>query len=166
MENLLSRLDRVEELHCDDEIQIIEAFMERYEVSRTEAEEIFNETKKWLWLASKNDDTEEILFIDRPLVIIDEMWHNFILHTRQYYNFCIKNFKKLVHHNPTPVQEKRKLEKQMVNNPISIIKEHEEKVKKQYSLIYDNLGPETLLKWYDSMAQKYTPEYIQSIKKS
>lgn len=166
MENLLSQLDRVEELHCEDEIQIIEAFMERYEVSKSEAEEIFTETKKWLWLASKNNDHEEVLFIDRPLVIIDEMWHNFILHTRQYYNFCIKNFKKLIHHSPTPVREKRKLEEQMLNHPTSIIKEHEEKVKKQYSLIYDNLGPETLLKWYDTMAQKYTPEYIQLIKKS
>lgn len=162
MENLLKELDRVEDLACEDEHDIIEAFMERYEVSYEEAEDIFKEAKKWLWLASQQDES---LFIDKPLIIIDEMWHNFILHTRQYYDFCINNFKRLIHHSPTPKREKKAFDLAVSKNASEVIKAQEEKVKKQYSLIYDNLGPETLIKWYDSIAQKYTPEYIQSIKK-
>lgn len=155
----------MEALECDNETVIVEGFMERYSVSYEEALDIFIETKKWLWLASQAQSEGAPLFIDKPLLIIDEMWHNFILHTRQYYKFCIKNFRRFIHHNPTPPQEKKKKQEEFLNNASQTIKEHEEKLTRQYSIIYDHLGPETLLKWYDSMAEKYTPEYIQSIKK-
>ncbi len=152
-------------LDCDNETAVLEGFMERYNVSLEEASDIFEETKKWLWLASQSDVTGTPLFMDRPLMIIDEMWHTFILHTRQYYRFCMKHFKKLVHHEPTLPAEKARRQEEFLENPTSALKKHEEQLRKQYSLIYDNLGPETLLKWYDTMAQKYTTEYIQSIKK-
>ena len=152
-------------LDCDNEQAILEGFMDRYQVSYEEAEDIFNETKKWLWLASQSETTGTPVFIDRPLMIIDEMWHTFILHTQLYYNFCLRNFKKLVHHTPTTPREKQKRQEEFLKNPTNALKKQEEQLRTQYSLIYDNLGPETLLKWYDSMAQKYTPGYIQSIKK-
>ncbi len=164
MSELAVQLDKFDELECEKENLIIEGFMDRYDVSEKEAEEIFHETKKWLWLASQADESSAV-FIDKPLLIIDEMWHTFILHTRQYYNFCYKNFQKLIHHLPTPPSEKRKFQESLSDNPTQLIAEHEEKVRNQYNLIYDKLGPETLLKWYDSIAQKYTPEYISSIKK-
>jgi len=160
---ILDELEGIETLACEDEQRIIECFVDRYDVTLEEATEIFKETKKWLWLAAQNED--ESMFIDRPLLILDEMWHTFILHTRQYYNFCINNFKKLVHHNPTPPSEKKVLEKELKDNPSEVISKHQQRVEKQYSVIYDKLGPETLLKWYDTIAQKYTPEYIQSIRR-
>ncbi|MTI19983.1 hypothetical protein E1176_03015 [Fulvivirga sp. RKSG066] len=163
MSQLATQLDELD-LECEKEEAIIEGFMERYDVSKEEAEEIFEETKKWLWLAAQSDE-ESSVFIDKPLLIIDEMWHTFILHTKQYYNFCLRNFKKLVHHLPTPPSEKRKYQEEIEANPAQMLLKHEEKLKSQYSLIYDKLGPETLLKWYDTIAQKYTPEYINSIKK-
>jgi len=165
MSQLTTALDTFEDLECEKEDIIIEGFMERYSVSEDEAKEIFEETKKWLWLASQSN-SNEALFIDKPLLIIDEMWHTFILHTKQYYSFCLSNFKKLIHHLPTPPSEKVNHQKALEENPSEMIKRHEERLKKQYSLIYDKLGPETLLKWYDTIAQKYTPEYIKSIKKT
>lgn len=164
MNTIAKQLDEFDHLECEREDNIIEGFMERYDVSKEEAQEIFKETKKWLWLAAQSDE-DHSMFIDRPLLIIDEMWHTFILHTKQYYSFCIKHFKKLVHHLPTPPSEKKMHEQASAQNPTTLVREHEEKLKKQYSLIYDKLGPETLLKWYDTIAQKYTPEYINSIKK-
>ncbi|MCG8387801.1 MAG: hypothetical protein MJA30_19775 [Cytophagales bacterium] len=152
-------------LDCDNEQAILEGFMDRYQVSYQEAEDIFKETKKWLWLASQSEVTGTPVFIDKPLMIIDEMWHTFILHTRSYYNFCLTHFQKLVHHNPTSPKEKEERRDEFLKNPTGAIKKHEEQLRTQYNLIYDNLGPETLLKWYDTMAQKYTPEYIRSIKK-
>lgn len=159
------KTELIEALDCDNEEIIVESFMERYNVSHDEAWEIFIETQKWLWLASRTNPKDTPLFIDRPLIIIDEMWHNFILHTKHYYKFCLKHFKKFIHHDPTPPQVKKEMHQAFLENPTQTLKENEEKLKKQYSLIYDHLGPETLLKWYDTMAEKYTPEYIQSIKK-
>lgn len=155
----------IEALDCDNETVIIECFMERYNVTHEEALDIFIETKKWLWLASKADPVNAPLFIDKPLLIIDEMWHNFILHTKHYYKFCLQNFKRIIHHDPTPPKIKKEQHDALLKNPSEALKEHEEKLKRQYSIIYDHLGPETLLKWYETMAEKYTPEYIQSIKK-
>jgi hypothetical protein len=164
MSQLAVELDKISSLECENEENIILGFMERYSVSQDEAKDIFIETKKWLYLASQTED--EGIFIDKPLQIIDEMWHTFILHTKQYYNFCFSNFKKLIHHLPTPPRDKEAQELAFEANPERANKEHEYKVKKQFSLIYDHLGAETLLKWYETLPQKYTPDYIQSIKKA
>ncbi|ELR70302.1 hypothetical protein C900_03987 [Fulvivirga imtechensis AK7] len=157
--------DLIEALECENETAIVEGFMERYNVSYEEAVDIFTETKKWLWLASKTSEEDTPLFIDKPLLIIDEMWHTFILHTKQYYKFCLQNFRRFVHHQPTPPREKIKAEKELLKNPTKALQRQEERLSRQYSFIYDHLGPETLLKWYEIMAEKYTPEYIKSIKK-
>lgn len=159
------QIDSIQDLACDNETVIVESFMERYNVTYDEALDIFIETKKWLWLASKVEPSNMGLFIDKPLLIIDEMWHNFILHTKHYYKFCLENFKRFIHHSPTPPAEKKVRQEQFLSNPTQVLKEQEEKLSRQYSLIYDHLGPETLLKWYETMPKKYTPEYIKSIKK-
>lgn len=36
----------------------------------------------------------------QPTVEIDEVWHNFILHTRLYAEFCSRTFNSFIHHNP------------------------------------------------------------------
>ena len=154
----------MQELRCENERDILEGFMDRYRVSYQEAEDIFRETKKWLWLASQSEVTGTRIFIDQSLTIIDEMWHTFILHTQSYYDFCLAHFKKMVHHYPTSPSEKKERREEFLKNPTNAEKKREEQLRTQYNLIYDYLGPETLLKWYDTMAQKYTPEYIKSIK--
>lgn len=164
MSSLLQELDTV--LDCESENLVIEGFMDRYEVTYEEAADIFEQTKKWLWLASKTKDVdEEGLFMDRSLLIIDEMWHTFILHTKQYYKFCFDHFKRFIHHVPTSRMEKLKVRQDYEERPYEMTKKYEERLKRQYGLIYDELGPDTLLKWYNTLAKKYTPEYIKSIKK-
>jgi hypothetical protein len=164
MSKLSKSLDRIDALECKNEENIIAGFMDRYDVLHEEALEIFEETKKWLFLAAQIEDDR--LFIDQPLLIIDEMWHTFILHTKQYYNFCFSNFKKLIHHLPTLPQEKEAYNLAFETNPAQMMKKHENMMKKQFSLIYDHLGSDTLLKWYETFPQKYTADYIKSIKKN
>lgn len=149
----------LEALDYENEQVVIKAFTDRYNISHTEAQEIFTETKKWLWLAANtHSSNDKGVFIDEPLMIIDEMWHNFILHTKQYYEFCMTKFKRIIHHVPTPKLQQQKLKKLSHSSYETLIKD-------QYQLIYDHLGPETLVKWYDTFANKYTREYIRSVKK-
>ena len=35
-----------------------------------------------------------------PSKLVDETWHNFILHTRLYAEYCEKKFGQFIHHNP------------------------------------------------------------------
>ncbi|WMN07300.1 hypothetical protein QYS48_28415 [Marivirga arenosa] len=157
---LLSALD------SDEDQIIVEGFMERYSVDREEAEEILQETKKWLWLASENIKEKKgfRLFIDNSLLIIDEMWHTFILHTRLYQKFCHEKLNLFIHHEPTPASEKiigfdSEIEKQKFEESQG------EKLSQQLSYIYDKLGPETVIKWYDEFPVKFSQKKIHSIKK-
>jgi len=161
-----SKNDLLSALDSDEDFLIIEGFMERYSVSREEALEILQETKKWLWLASENIKEKKgfRLFIDNSLMIIDEMWHNFILHTRAYQKFCNEKLNLFVHHEPTPASEKiigfdSEEEKQKFE------KNQEEKLSQQLSYIYDKLGAETLSKWYEEFPDKFTQKKIQAIKR-
>lgn len=153
-------------LDSEDDNIIIEGFMARYSVKKKEAEEILLETKKWLWLASENIKEKKgfRLFIDNSLLIIDEMWHTLILHTRIYQKFCNEKLNLFVHHEPTPVSEKTvgfdsEEEKQKFQ-----IKQ-EERLSQQLSYIYDKLGAETVSKWYEEFPDKFSEKKIHTIKR-
>ena len=158
--DLLSALD------SNDDFTIIEGFMARYSVNREEAEEILQETKKWLWLAAENIKEKKgfRLFIDNSLMIIDEMWHNLILHTSIYQKFCNEKLNLFIHHEPTPASEKilgfdSEVEKQKFQN------EKEERLNQQLSYIYDKLGAETVSKWYEEYPEKFSEEKIKALKR-
>lgn len=39
-------------------------------------------------------------FVSMPSQVVDELWHEFILYTRQYERFCQKAFGRFLHHTP------------------------------------------------------------------
>lgn len=42
-------------------------------------------------------------FVSMPSQIVDELWHEFILHTRSYEAFCRRAFGRFLHHSPAAV---------------------------------------------------------------
>ena len=156
-----------EALDCDNEAVILEGFMGRYNVSMDEAKDIFTETKKWLWLASEKsvNGDKEPLFIDGPLLVIDEMWHNFILHTTHYYRYCLKKFNQVLHHVPTTPKEKQEYKIALKERREETQKAYAEQLNQQCDFIYEKLGEDTLVKWYETYADKYTPDHLKSIEK-
>lgn len=145
-------LREVLEYRNDD---VIDRFLVMYDIEKVEAQKIFNETLKWLWLGNKVED----VFIDDSTLIIDEMWHNFILFTQDYQNFCQDNFGRYIHHQP----EKRR-HQEYYNIPFNI-DEHKCKLEKLYGAIYDHLGEDTLLTWFENFSEKYTLENIKNLRK-
>lgn len=155
-----------EALDFEHEEDIIDGFINRYNITRSEAKEIFEETKKWLWLASETEkDNAQNLFIDTPLAIIDEMWHNFILYTKHYHKYCIEKFQKFIHHTPTSSKIKEENRISLENNPVEAIRKKREETHSQLSYIYDKLGAETVIKWYEEFPSKYNPDRLATIKK-
>jgi hypothetical protein len=142
-------------------MDVIVRFTEKYNIDEIEALSIFEETKKWLWLCYEYPNSEKNinLLIDDSMIIIDEMWHNFILFTNDYHEFCQSNFGRYIHHQPITNKERENWNKDSSKS----LSEYKETLKKQYELIYDQLGEETLNKWYVEFADKYTKEYIKSI---
>jgi hypothetical protein len=85
------------------QVQILKAgvpasFIRDYVVSSglsfAEAKRRAVELSKFLFVCSETAD---------PLVpspAVDDIWHDFILHTKDYAAFCALNFGKFIHHNP------------------------------------------------------------------
>ena len=78
--------------------------------AREEAEAIFTETKKFLYISRQPG-----VFIPDELLIVDEMWHNFILFTATYQEFCLRYFGIYIHHTPAAKAEKIKHREQLAN---------------------------------------------------
>ncbi|MBV7314959.1 hypothetical protein [Shewanella sp. NIFS-20-20] len=141
-------------------------FVKVYGVSDHEAHTIFASTKKWLWLCylRRQLNIESGLTIDTPLVVIDEMWHNFILFSDDYFHFCKKYFGHYIHHMPTTKQMAESQLALMENKtPQQITQELMDKKRWQYEFVYDHLGKEEFLLWYKEYPKKYTPGSLMSL---
>jgi len=150
---------------------IVYKFQESYDLPFEEAKDLFQETLKWLWLCatSEKEEAEGLnpphLFVDTPLYFLDEMWHCFILFTKPYIAFCEKYLGLYIHHAPTTKWEKDRIKKEIEEDQEGALKKREEELEVQYNYIYDKLGEETLVKWYSDYTDKYTLDYLNSIRK-
>ena len=61
--------------------------------------ELLEETIRFLSLVAH---TKEIL---APALLVDDAWHEFILFTRLYNNFCQEKFGRFIHHTPDDNKE-------------------------------------------------------------
>lgn len=59
-----------------------------------EAEDLFADVKKFLFYANLEKTPVS------PSRRVDEAWHEFLVFTRDYANFCNTFFGKFIHHNP------------------------------------------------------------------
>jgi hypothetical protein len=62
---------------------------------------VSNEYTKFMFLRSKNNKLS-------PSNEIDKFWHQHILNTNHYYNFCTENFGKFIHHDPEDANDQIK----------------------------------------------------------
>lgn len=140
--------------------RVINKFRTQYAVGEPEADELFVEMLKWLWLCARAREDREanlpdvprVLNIQSGLIIIDELWHLFILHTRDYVDFCERHFGFYLHHYP--------------GHP-AFEPPTEEDTAKELSYIYDNVeGEATLNRWYVDYAERYAPEKIGKLQRA
>jgi hypothetical protein len=64
--------------------------------SLADAVAYFDELKKYLWLCN-SVTTHRIPMLSR---LVDEVWHQFVLFTTEYTDFCERFFGRYVHHTP------------------------------------------------------------------
>ncbi|MEG4084845.1 hypothetical protein QUA34_14800 [Microcoleus sp. POL10_C6] len=139
---------------------VVARFMLQFAIPRKEAEEIFLETKRWLWLNAKHlDDLNQgspnvpkSLGIRTSITIIDEMWHIFILFTDDYANFCEKFLGKFIPHLPF-------LEGEEETTQI----ERDQEFIQYLSYLYDQIGEEYLTLWFKQYRLKYSLDQIDKL---
>src|SRR5215216_881231 len=121
-------LDEVLEYKND---YVVHCFLRDYDMTFEEASDVFTQTIKWLYLCAHNQVNYKgdiKLAITKYVTIIDEMWHTFILCTKEYNDFCDRYFGFYIHHKPTSKEDKKKFEEEFQKNPEAFM----EATKNQY----------------------------------
>lgn len=144
---------------------VVLRFMETWDLPRAEADELFGETTRWLWLSATVSLMPDppALAISQSTKLIDEMWHTFVLFSRDYHLFCHRFFGFYLHHTPTPHEEYERQIKAYERDPDAFMEALRGSFTSQYELVYDLLGADTLVKWYSEYADRYTDEFMREI---
>lgn len=131
---------------------LLERFGHKHPEYAQQADLIFQDLLRFLWLgehhsqAKKNFPQDETLqftpLILEEMYLIDEMWHEFILMTRDYEAFCHHHFGKFIHHEINPNRQ--------VENREHIYQE----IEHYLSYIYDHLGEHVLKRWFQMHLQE------------
>lgn len=139
---------------------ILSRFTDMFEVTEEEARDIFQETKKFLYVCQVDG-----VFIPDDLLILDEMWHNFILFTKEYQAFCDRHFSRYFHHLPASKKEKEEQKAKNLQDPENARAEYVQKLEHVISTVYDQLGETTVIKWFQVYPETYSKENIKLLRK-
>ena len=137
---------------------VVDSFVDRYRVSAGEASALFADTRRWLWLNALPDAPR--LYVSSELLVIDEMWHTFVLHTASYTRFCSLTFGFYLHHTPTTRREKLRAAREHEANPAAFARRRRLQSRRQYRFIAEKLGPEVLLRWYADYPVRYGRDFF------
>lgn len=130
---------------------VIKRFKRNFPQYQARAESLFIDMLKYLWLSMKHDHdkslqltNEELDFscvMHHEMAIIDEMWHTFILITKDYADFCQRYFGTFLHHTPEVgehAEDYAPLDKEKFQRQLELF----------LSYVYDQLGEETVRSWF------------------
>jgi len=134
---------------------VLKLYNQNYPNNNLSAEQAFEEVLKYLWLSQKhtidletnteNSDFPSQCFMPRSMREIDEMWHEFILFTQAYSDFCMKYFGEYMHHLPNIFDN--------MPRPRDVV---EAEVEKLLRYIYDHLGENTVRVWFSTYLDNAT----------
>ncbi|NII26454.1 hypothetical protein HB364_15295 [Pseudoflavitalea sp. X16] len=140
---------------------VLSRFTDLFEVTEAEAEDIFTETKKFLFICRQPG-----VFIPDELLIVDEMWHNFILFTKEYQDFCAFYFGGYLHHTPSSKAAKTKHRQELAADAAAARKAFHDQLATFMSITYDQLGRDTVVKWFQQYPAQYSKQTIKNLRKN
>ncbi|TAL64273.1 MAG: hypothetical protein EPN84_03650 [Legionella sp.] len=71
--------------------------------SLEEGQQLFEDFLAWIWLNLQRSQQGKKTLLFGPLLVLDELWHAFILHTRDYHDFCLDYLGAYFHHDIEPI---------------------------------------------------------------
>ncbi|MGH8584811.1 MAG: glycine-rich domain-containing protein [Gammaproteobacteria bacterium] len=69
--------------------------------------DVISELKKYFHIIRESKENGTDAFLSMPSQIVDEAWHEFILCTREYAEFCQQAFGRFLHHTPAEAMKNR-----------------------------------------------------------
>lgn len=97
---------------------VVKRFQKDFPQKADRAEDLFKDLLRFFWGTKKHEiDRRQqpsaavldfVFIMDEEMREIDQMWHVFLLYTRDYADFCQRHFGEFLHHQPdlVPIFEK------------------------------------------------------------
>ena len=154
------RLPDLKALELHDGSEVILKYARDYGITESESRLIFKETIKMLWLMAKHElETEkgvsssvpEAFNVHKPMMPLDNMWHEFILFTREYHEFCHEHFGCYLHHVPCSEREFRAFQQRALEQKEEFIQRERASIGVFVRYVQENLGSETLVTWFKEL---------------
>lgn len=170
VEGRIAPLERVLAYRNPD---VIDRFLDEFDLPRAQAEEIFREMLRWLWLCAKRrvdlargtrSTLPRLVLLD-DLYAVDQMWHAFIVFTDEYIRFCNTRFGFYIHHYPITVEERRRERLHWETNPDEARQERRDVLSAVYGYIHDELGAPVLKKWCEEFPAKYSKVQLKALRR-
>jgi len=136
---------------------IIDGLISALDIDAAIAEQLFTDGLMWLWYCN-NHASEGYREINDPILILDEVWHTFLLYTPYYTQFCLSYFGTYLHHMPSLNQSEEA-------NAESSREQYLKRQKKQLETVYDLLGKAVFIRWYHEYPKIYTRDCIRAMRK-
>ncbi|KTD05971.1 hypothetical protein Lgra_2748 [Legionella gratiana] len=73
---------------------------------------LFTDLLSWMWFNAQRAKLGKKTHLFGPLLLLDELWHAFILHTRDYVNFSMHYFGGYFHHDIEPIGSEHVMEEE------------------------------------------------------
>jgi hypothetical protein len=130
---------------------VVNRFKKEHPEFQDRAETIFKDLIRFFWASElheklkssqpDNKDLDFVFIMDEEMRRIDQIWHIFLLYTKDYEDFCQKYFGQFIHHLPDIVPN-------MPQDPIAF----EDNLSKFLHFTYENLGEGTVRRWFNETA--------------
>jgi len=140
--------------------ELIDRFLETWDVTRPEANEVFGEFKRFLWMCVKTRTRVA------PVPIVDEMWHTFLMYTIEYREFTTRYFGTMYEHIPTRMHFKREFERLVAKAPAHARGALAARLEPEIAIVMDVLGEKTVLRWYVTYQQRYGLDFFKTRRRS
>lgn len=142
------RLPPLSELLQYQNPAVLKLYVQNYPNNQLSPEVAFKEMLKYLWLSvwhqlnlplnRGNDAFPSECVMARSMLEIDQMWHEFILFTKDYFAFCEHYFGEYLHHLPNIFD----------NAPPRPRADSERDIELLLPYIAEHFGEETLCTWF------------------
>lgn len=156
------RIPELQALESFEEKEVIMKFARDFKIPISDSRTLFKETMKMLWLMAKHtQDVEKPgdIAIPRGFVLqksmepLDKMWHEFILFTREYHQFCEHFFGEYLHHIPCSEKEFQAFQQRKIERQETFEELERKELRIFVRYIQVNLGTETLQTWFKTFPQ-------------
>lgn len=131
---------------------VVKRFQKDFPEKAARAEDLFGDLMRFFW-GTKNQTLERlnapmdprldfVYIMDDEMREIDQMWHIFLLYTRDYMDFCQDHFGEYLHHQPdlVPIFEKAGFK-------------FETNLEKFLDYNYELFGADVIRRWFSTSLQ-------------